>query len=1293
MLGAKLPAVRLSSSISQDGGGGNAAPVVVDLPPVSKFGFAWPTDPPSSHQSLGADRSVTLTSSEGESDHSDAESTSGFPSQVEQAGDDNPSAFNRAMKLEQQRNSLEQDNGLSSLPRLSRAISMPLPSRLGHLQNPRRPSTSSTTTSPPISEVDAPEDGSNQFQELSLELADTVQTIVQTLLQISPSQVLDPAKEQFSACSLSVPTSCMSSVFTSMKNLNYLSANMAALCAASDTEPSSGGGVRSSTTWSGDPSMSMNVINDFDIGELLQSVGDTLSGAAAQLGVELVLFHGDVGMKHVAVKGDECGISFALSHIVRQVLGTARHGDSIEVGLFITTAPPPPTEGDSESGSRPAVQRSVSDWEGPLWCTFDISHNYAASESSRQVEGDKPQDDYSCPTSRSKPTFRTLILQRLLRQLDASFTSDLQPKAFHGGRACELSISLERGSPLAINARVASPPDDTSNTLLQGASIADEPTLEELAQFTETLRGKKVTLYASSRSSFAHHLTSYLTAWGLDVSISTELGVDGGPPSNESAQGRLHIPPTFSRTISGSPLRATTFPEGEEPFAQTAAESPATPAAAKGPGQPVPAALSFIFIDDDVAVLRERLKKLRLPQAYPLTLSRKRPSLAPHHRPRSATQVYRATSPVVIVHFTSLSNYKLVKEVIQSDLTIYPGGSSCVPEVMIIPKPAGPRRFLTALHTAVTKPVVDPFFAPIATSPISTGQGSFMDPHNNDGAPGTPSPKSPTSKSNRSNSDRSTRSPKDAPGDALSLPIPSPLSMSDRMEYFSEAAAKMGASPSQGLVIQSPSGQPAGIFFHPKGKGKSSTTIIDRDRSQFLVATDRTRVPGARRPSNGTDVKSPLSSQGSVSFSSLHSVSTGTNHVASSEPQTFGAGVSPTQRAKKPGSPITEDVPATVSPPRRVPIITPTNALAKSPATTPQADTVSGGTPSTRRPANRRDSKQNPQAAKAAVDAGIVVPPISVLIVDDNPINQTILSTFMKKKKIKYDVAKNGQEAVTKWRTGGFHLILMDIQMPIMDGIQATKEIRTMEKMNSSSGFPLATPRSEGLPHTPPLRTPSEAPSTSTSSPYRSSVIIVALTASSLQSDRVAALAAGCNDFLTKPVSLQWLNNKIIEWGSIKALQMWADLKPEVNKSISAGQAAQARNVARRLHVPEGRSTPTGPQSRSSSATRPALPPPEPAPPAPERLPPDTTVTSVSKGDLSDSPLSSDSEPAAPEHLARKAPASEPPEHLNVQTDAPDVSTDSLTDSTETPDRPTADQQARDEDSPSSDQYSTADDI
>ena len=150
--------------------------------------------------------------------------------------------------------------------------------------------------------------------------------------------------------------------------------------------------------------------------------------------------------------------------------------------------------------------------------------------------------------------------------------------------------------------------------------------------------------------------------------------------------------------------------------------------------------------------------------------------------------------------------------------------------------------------------------------------------------------------------------------------------------------------------------------------------------------------------------------------------------------------------------------------------------------------------------------------------------------------------------------------------------------MPVMDGIQATKEIRRLEKMSGAPGFPnspTGTPISEGQ-RTPPDSTPESKPP---STPFRSSVIIVALTASSLQTDRVAALAAGCNDFLTKPVSLQWLNSKIIEWGSIKALQMWADIRPEVVKGFTNGQQEKAQTVAKKLHMPEGR-------SRSASLTK-----------------------------------------------------------------------------------------------------------
>ncbi|CUM53360.1 uncharacterized protein AC631_00533 [Debaryomyces fabryi] len=164
-----------------------------------------------------------------------------------------------------------------------------------------------------------------------------------------------------------------------------------------------------------------------------------------------------------------------------------------------------------------------------------------------------------------------------------------------------------------------------------------------------------------------------------------------------------------------------------------------------------------------------------------------------------------------------------------------------------------------------------------------------------------------------------------------------------------------------------------------------------------------------------------------------------------------------------------------------------------------------------------------------------VLPSISVLVVEDNAINQAILGAFLRKYKIPYQIAKNGQEAVDKWRTGGFHLVLMDIQLPVKSGIEATKEIRHLEKINKIGVFAQHELTASTYSNSEELELKENEKLDLTV--FRSPVIIVALTASSNSSvDRKNALRAGCNDYLTKPVNLVWLQNKITEWGCMQTL-------------------------------------------------------------------------------------------------------------------------------------------------------------
>ena len=115
----------------------------------------------------------------------------------------------------------------------------------------------------------------------------------------------------------------------------------------------------------------------------------------------------------------------------------------------------------------------------------------------------------------------------------------------------------------------------------------------------------------------------------------------------------------------------------------------------------------------------------------------------------------------------------------------------------------------------------------------------------------------------------------------------------------------------------------------------------------------------------------------------------------------------------------------------------------------------------------------------------------NILLVEDNSINQKIVILSLKNKVRNIEVASNGKEALDKFGTTKYDIILMDIQMPVMNGIIATKKIRELESSTNT--------------HTP----------------------IIAITANALSGDKETCLAAGMNDYISKPFQVEILLQKM----------------------------------------------------------------------------------------------------------------------------------------------------------------------
>ncbi|MCX8077481.1 MAG: response regulator [Geminocystis sp.] len=131
------------------------------------------------------------------------------------------------------------------------------------------------------------------------------------------------------------------------------------------------------------------------------------------------------------------------------------------------------------------------------------------------------------------------------------------------------------------------------------------------------------------------------------------------------------------------------------------------------------------------------------------------------------------------------------------------------------------------------------------------------------------------------------------------------------------------------------------------------------------------------------------------------------------------------------------------------------------------------------------------------------IAPLRILIAEDNIVNQKVITNILKRLGYRADVVANGLEVIETLRRQSYDLILMDVQMPEMDGLTATRQIRTL--WNSPTG------NFQGKP------------------PY-----IIAMTANAMEGDREICLAAGMDDYISKPVRLEVLMEKLKNLGRIK---------------------------------------------------------------------------------------------------------------------------------------------------------------
>lgn len=120
---------------------------------------------------------------------------------------------------------------------------------------------------------------------------------------------------------------------------------------------------------------------------------------------------------------------------------------------------------------------------------------------------------------------------------------------------------------------------------------------------------------------------------------------------------------------------------------------------------------------------------------------------------------------------------------------------------------------------------------------------------------------------------------------------------------------------------------------------------------------------------------------------------------------------------------------------------------------------------------------------------------LQILVVEDNMINQRLIMAALKRMGHQVECAMNGEIAVSKFQEKSYDAILMDIMMPVMDGVTACREIRKLEE---DAGIP-----------------------------KEKRIKIIAVTANAFEDDRDRLLEAGMNDMMNKPIDIDELDRML----------------------------------------------------------------------------------------------------------------------------------------------------------------------